>query len=114
VSHRIAVWAAVGAVALAGGAFSGCDILGGDGEETVATTPTTTGTEATGTAAPPAVAGEGSTVPEGGGTEPPSGGTGAPQDYDPEQDVPGNDIPPPPGSPQAQFEQECAQNPEIC
>jgi hypothetical protein len=34
--------------------------------------------------------------------------------YDPEQDVEGNDLPPPPGSPAAQFEQECAAHPVIC
>ena len=34
--------------------------------------------------------------------------------YNPEQDVEGNDIPPPPGSPAAQFEKECAAHPGIC
>ena len=34
--------------------------------------------------------------------------------YDQEQDVEGNDIPPPPGSPAAQFEKECAEHPVIC
>lgn len=34
--------------------------------------------------------------------------------YDPEQDVEGNDIPPPPGSPAAQFEKQCAVHPGIC
>jgi hypothetical protein len=29
-------------------------------------------------------------------------------------DSPTNDIPPPPGSPQAQFEQQCKQNPAAC
>jgi hypothetical protein len=29
-------------------------------------------------------------------------------------DSPTNDVPPPPGSPQEQFEQQCRQNPEAC
>jgi hypothetical protein len=29
-------------------------------------------------------------------------------------DSPTNDVPPPPGSPQAQFEQQCKQNPSAC
>jgi hypothetical protein len=35
-------------------------------------------------------------------------------EHDPQRDVEGNDIPPPPGSPAAQFEKECAQHPVIC
>jgi hypothetical protein len=31
-----------------------------------------------------------------------------------DQDGPGNDTPPPPGSPAERFEQECEQNPEAC
>jgi hypothetical protein len=35
--------------------------------------------------------------------------------FDPGQpDSPTNDVPPPPGSPQEQFEQQCEQNPEAC
>jgi hypothetical protein len=34
--------------------------------------------------------------------------------YDPERDVEGNDLPPPPGSPAAKFEKECAEHPVIC
>ena len=36
------------------------------------------------------------------------------RDHDPQRDVEGNDIPPPPGSPAAQFEKECAEHPVIC
>jgi hypothetical protein len=36
------------------------------------------------------------------------------REHDPQPDVEGNDIPPPPGSPAAQFEKECAEHPVIC
>ena len=34
--------------------------------------------------------------------------------YNPELDVEGNDLPPPPGSPAAKFEQHCIEHPAIC
>lgn len=34
--------------------------------------------------------------------------------YDPEKDVEGNDLPPPPGSPAAKFEKQCSERPTIC
>jgi hypothetical protein len=59
---------------------------------------------------------EGGSAPTDTGTEtpPPSSGGSGGSTYDPEQDSPENDVPPPPGSPAEQFEQECEQNPEIC
>jgi hypothetical protein len=45
-------------------------------------------------------------------TKPKTGGTPS---YDPAKpDAPENDVPPPPGSPQEQFEQLCEQNPAAC
>jgi hypothetical protein len=110
--------AAVALLGLGGAALGGC---GDDDEETAATTPTTTDTEANGPTGPsdqqvggggdgggddPTPADTGTTVPE-------SGGVGV-NEHDPEQDTEQNDLPPPPGSPAEQFEQECEANPEIC
>jgi hypothetical protein len=117
---------AVLALGIGGTALAAC---GGDDEPTAATTtPTTTGAAGDGDSEGTAQVedtNEGGTVdqapaPEapaptdtGSGSAPPSSG-GTPPAYDPEQDSPENDIPPPPGSPAEQFEQECEQNPEIC
>jgi hypothetical protein len=122
-ARRLTPILALALIGVSGVALGGCDLSGGDGDDTVATTPTTTETSPT---APPAGDGEGptqpaptttntTTPPGSGGAEAPSGGTGAPQEsYDPEKDVEGHDIPPPPGSPAEQFEKECAENPGIC
>ena len=102
--------------------LAGC---GGDDEgATSSTTPTIepktptgpTGPEAEtgGTEAPGEDAGEGL---DDGTVEPPpesdsqttgSGGSAAPEDS------PENDVPPEPGSPEAEFEQFCEENPEAC
>jgi hypothetical protein len=117
-SGRLALLAAVAAIGLGAAALAGC----GDDEETVATTtPTTTGTGTgtTETTAPPEQTGGGGgttddpTPADTGPTVPESGGVGA-DDHQSEQDVEGNDVPPPPGSPAEQFEQECEAHPEIC
>lgn len=123
--RRAAVWAAVAALGVGGAAFAGCDLPGtGDDEETVATTPTTTDTEATGPTGPSGENGGGGGGGGGGGrdktpadtgpTVPESGGVGAEDTYDPEQDTEENDLPPPAGSPQEQFEQACDENPGLC
>jgi hypothetical protein len=120
---RFALLAAVAVLGLGGTALAGC----GDDEETAATTPTTTDTEATGPTGPSdqsggggggAVGGEDQTPADTGPTVPESGGVGA-DDHDaeqgtPEEDTEENDVPPPPGSPAEQFEQECEAHPEIC
>jgi hypothetical protein len=59
------------------------------------------------------------TKPKEPGTKKPGGGgggnTGGTDPYDPSKpDSPENDIPPPPGSPQEQFEQMCDANPAAC
>ena len=116
---KVTLWAAIAVLALGGAAFSGCEIGGGDDDEPAATTPATT--EATGPTRPTGEEGSGG-KDEGGGdatpedtgpTVPESGGVGA-DDYDPEQDTPENDLPPPPGSPKEKFEQACDQNPGLC
>jgi hypothetical protein len=119
-ARRLALLAAVAVLGLGGGALGGC---GDDDEETAATTPTTTETEADVPTPPPDESGEGDgggsdqTPADTGTTVPESGGVGA-DDVDPEQhageDTEQNDLPPPPGSPAEQFEQECEANPEIC
>ena len=114
---RTALWAAVGLLALSGAALSGCDVpvVSGDDEETIVTTPTT-GPETTGPTGPSGGNGGGGgdkTPADTGPTVPESGGVGA-DGYDPEQDIEGNDLPPPPGSPQEQFEQACEANPDAC
>ena len=76
-------------------------VPGGDTPELQETTPTGTGTTP---AAPPAEPGA---DPEGGGTPAPGGGTPAP-------DSPENDTPPEPGTPPAEFEEFCAENPGAC
>src|SRR5215216_2744699 len=115
-SGRLALLAAVAAIGLGAAALAGC----GDDEETVATTTTTTTeTGTTETTAPPEQTGGGGgttddpTPADTGPTVPESGGVGA-DDHQSEQDVEGNDVPPPPGSPAEQFEQECEAHPEIC
>jgi hypothetical protein len=109
--------AALGAVvivlALGGGAVAAC---GGDDEEPAAQT-TTIEDETTQATQPSGDAGEGDVSPEEedptpadtGPTVPETGGVGVE-----EQDTEENDLPPPPGSPAEQFEQECEQHPEIC
>jgi hypothetical protein len=62
----------------------------------------------TATQTQPAPAGAGG----GGGGGGAGGGTGAPNPAKP--DTAENDLPPPPGSPQEQFEQFCNQNPGAC
>ncbi len=119
IAGGFATWIVVAVLGVGGAALPGCDLTGSDEEDTVATTPTTTGTDATAPTAPSSQngggggGGEDQTPADTGPTVPESGGVGS-EDYDPEQDVPGHDIPPPPGSPQEQFEQECAENPGIC
>jgi hypothetical protein len=113
-----ALWVALGALALAGVAFGGCDVpvVGGDDDETIVTTPTTptTGPETTGPTGPSGEGGGRDKTPaDTGPIVPESGGVGA-DGYDPEQDTPENDLPPPPGSPQEKFEQACDQNPGLC
>jgi hypothetical protein len=107
---------------VAGTAVAGC---GGDDEETgPTTTPTIEPATPTG---PTGAAGEegeeqeepasddSSVDPEDGTvTPPPESGdqaTGGTQD---QVDSPENDLPPEPGSPEAQFEQYCDENPEAC
>lgn len=100
---RIAVWAALAALAFAAAAFSGCDLPGmGDDETALTTTTGATGPSGSGKK------GSKDGPPGSGGAQPPQGA------YDPEQDVEGNDIPPPPGSPAEKFEKACAENPGIC
>jgi hypothetical protein len=124
-ARRFALLAAVTVLGLGGAVLAGC----GDDEET-ASTPTTTDAEATGPTGPSDQAGGGGggggggedqTPADTGPTVPESGGVGADdhdaeQDtgHDPEEDTEENDVPPPPGSPAEQFEQECEANPEIC
>jgi hypothetical protein len=43
-----------------------------------------------------------------------TGGTGTPTVAPTGEDSESNDVPPPPGSPQAKFEQACKQNPAVC
>jgi hypothetical protein len=123
-ARRFALLAAV-AVLLGGAALAGC----GDDEET-ASTPTTPDAEATGPTGPSDQAGGGGggggggedqTPADTGPTVPESGGVGADDHgaeqetgHDTEEDTEENDVPPPPGSPAEQFEQECEANPEIC
>jgi hypothetical protein len=110
-----ALWAVVIVLALGGGAVAAC---GGDDEEPAAqTTTTTTEAQTTQATQPSGDAGEGDVSPEEedptpadtGPTVPETGGVGVE-----EQDTEENDLPPPPGSPAEQFEQECEQHPEIC
>jgi hypothetical protein len=78
-----------------------------DDEET---TPSVTAPAATETAPPTTATPTTTTEPT--TTKPKTGGTPS---YDPvKPDTPENDVPPPPGSPQEQFEQLCEQNPAAC
>jgi hypothetical protein len=125
-ARRLTLIPVLAVLGLSSLALGGCELGGGDDDDAVATKPTTTAKEATtepsGNAGqattPPSTTTTTTTTPESGGTgtpPPDSGGTGAPPGtYDPEKDVEGHDIPPPPGSPAEQFEKECAENPEIC
>ena len=120
---RAAVWAVLAVLGVGGALFAGCDVGGSgddDDEETVATTSTTdtdTDTETTDTTEKEATAPSGTGNEQAGSepttttTTPDQGGGGA---YDPEQDVEGNDLAPPKGSPAEQFEKECKENPGIC
>jgi hypothetical protein len=110
-----ALGAVVLIVALAGAGVAGC---GGDDDEPAAATATTTTEAQTTQATQPSGDGrEGEVAPEEadptpadtGPTVPETGGVGVD-----EQDTEENDIPPPPGSPAEEFEQQCEQNPEIC
>jgi hypothetical protein len=119
IAGGFATWVAVAVLGMSGAALPGCDLTGSDDEDTAATTPTTTETDAKAPTGPSGQNGGGGgggddqTPADTGPTVPESGGVGG-DEYDPEQDAPGHDIPPPPGSPQEQFEQECAENPGIC
>jgi hypothetical protein len=85
---------------------------GGDDEEDAAAPRTELTAPRTSTSGPSETGptGEGTRSAPSGGE---SGGTPSP-DRGPQRDEPGNDVPPPPGSPAERFEQDCERNPALC
>jgi hypothetical protein len=115
--RRVALGLICVVLALGAGGFAGC----GD-DDSDSTTPTTEPATPTGPTGPTSgsESDEGKEQGSGGDVDLEDGTVTPPPETDPEnlptepEDSPGNDVPPPPGSPAEQFENFCDENPEAC